>query len=77
MADLTLEKFREWLLDKDCPMDIIEVLGCVIGLFENDKKVEKVINSYIDDVDEMFSCTQKFYKVKDLVDEQFYTESEE
>ena len=72
-----LEKFREWLLDKDYPMDIIEVLGCIIGLFENDKDVEKIINSYIDDVDEMITCTQKFYKVKNLVDEQFYSGSEE
>lgn len=77
MADLKLEEFRKWILDNDYPMGMDELLGCIIGLFEDDKEVERVINNYISDFEEMFTCTQKFYKVKDLVDEQFYIGSEE
>ena len=44
---------------------------------EDDKEVSKVIGEYIDDYYKKCSCTEKFYKVKDLVDEEFYSESEE
>ena len=68
-----LNKFRERLLDKDYPLALDEILGEVQYLFEDDKEVFKVIDKYIDDVYVMFSCAEKFYKVKDLVDEQFYS----
>ena len=38
------------------------------------KKIKADIDKYIDDVYVMFSCAEKFYKVKDLVDEQFYSD---
>ena len=69
-----LNKFRERLLDKDYPLALDEILGEIQYLFEDDKEVFKVIDKYIDDVYVMFSCAEKFYKVKDLVDEQFYSE---
>ena len=69
-----LNKFRERLLDKDYPLALDEIWGEIQYLFEDDKEVFKVIDKYIDDVYVMFSCAEKFYKVKDLVDEQFYSE---
>ena len=69
-----LNKFRERLLDKDYPLALDEILGEIQYLFEDDKEVFKVIDKYIDDVYVMFSCAEKFYKVKDLVDEQFYSD---
>ena len=69
-----LNKFRERLLDKDYPLALDEILGEIQYLYEDDKEVFKVIDKYIDDVYVMFSCAEKFYKVKDLVDEQFYSE---
>ena len=69
-----LNKFRERLLDKDYPLALDEILGEIQYLFEDDKQVFKVIDKYIDDVYVMFSCAEKFYKVKDLVDEQFYSD---
>ena len=69
-----LNKFRERLLDKDYPLALEEILGEIQYLYEDDKKVFKVIDKYIDDVYVMFSCAEKFYKVKDLVDEQFYSD---
>ena len=69
-----LNKFRERLLDKDYPLALDEILGEIQYLYEDDKEVFKVIDKYIDDVYVMFSCAKKFYKVKDLVDEQFYSE---
>ena len=69
-----LNKFRERLLDKDYPLALDEILGEIQYLYEDDKEVFKVIDKYIDDVYVMFSCTEKFYKVKDLVDEQFYSD---
>ena len=69
-----LNKFREQLLDKDYPLALDEILGEIQYLYEDDKEVFKVIDKYIDDVYVMFSCAEKFYKVKDLVDEQFYSE---
>ena len=69
-----LNKFRERLLDKDYPLALDEILGEIQYLFEDDKEVFKVIDKYIDDVYVMFSCAKKFYKVKDLVDEQFYSD---
>ena len=68
-----LNKFRERLLDKDYPLALDEILGEIQYLYEDDKEVFKVIDKYIDDVYVMFSCAEKFYKVKDLVDEQFYS----
>ena len=69
-----LNKFRERLLDKDYPLALDEILGEIQYLYEDDKEVFKVIDKYIDDVYVMFSCTEKFYKVKDLIDEQFYSD---
>ena len=69
-----LNNFRERLLDKDYPLALDEILGEIQYLFEDDKEVFKVIDKYIDDVYVMFSCAEKFYKVKDLVDEQFYSD---
>ena len=68
----TLNQFEERLLDKDYPLALDEILGEIQYLYEDDKEVFKVIDKYIDDVYVMFSCAEKFYKVKDLVDEQFY-----
>ena len=72
-----LKDFREALLDKDYPLGIDEILSEVIYLFEDDADVEEVMEDYIDDYYKMWSCTEKFYKVKDLVDEQFYAISED
>ena len=69
-----LNKFRERLLDKDYPLALDEILGEIQYLYEDDKEVFKVIDKYIDDVYVMFTCAEKFYKVKDLVDEQFYSD---
>ena len=69
-----LEQFRTALLDNDYPLGLDELLGYVEYLYENDKEVSKVIRSYTNDFYKMFSCTEKFYKVKDLIDEEFYTE---
>ena len=69
-----LNKFRERLLDKDYPLALDEILGEIQYLYEDDKEVFKVIDTYIDDFYVMFNCAEKFYKVKDLVDEQFYAE---
>ena len=69
-----LNKFRERLLDKDYPLALDEILGEIQYLYEDDKEVFKVIDKYIDDVYVMSSCAEKFYKVKDLVDEQFYSD---
>lgn len=72
-----LKDFREALLDKDYSLGIDEILGQIEYLYEDDKEVSKVIDDYVDDYYKMCSCTQKFYKVKDLVDEQFYAISED
>ena len=69
-----LNNFKESLLDKDYPLALDEILGEIQYLFEGDKEVFKVIDKYIDDVYVMFSCAEKFHKVKDLVDEQFYSD---
>lgn len=68
-----LKDFREALLDKDYPLGIDEILGYVEYLYEDDKEVSKVIDEYVDDYYKMWSCTEKFYKVKDLIDEEFYS----
>lgn len=68
-----LKDFREALLDKDYPLGIDEILGYVEYLYEDDKEVSKVIDKYADDYYKMWSCTEKFYKIKDLVDEEFYS----
>ena len=73
-----LKDFREALLDKDYPLGIDEILvGYIEYLFEDDKEVSKVIGEYADDYNKMWSCAEKFYKVKDLVDEEFYSISED
>jgi hypothetical protein len=72
-----LKDFREALLDKDYPLGIDEILGYVEYLYEDDKEIKSVLHDYIDDYYKMWSCTKKFYKVKDLIDEQFYAISEE
>lgn len=64
-----LKGFREALLNKDYPLDIDEILGYVEYLYKDDKEVSKVIGEYIDDYNKMWSCREKFYRVKDLVDE--------
>lgn len=71
-----LKEFREWLLDEDYPMGLDEVLGQIEYLYEDDKEVSKVIHDYIDDYYKMWSCAEKFYKVKDLIDEEFYSQEE-
>ena len=71
-----IAQFRQMLLDKDYPLGLDELLGQIEWLYEDDAEVSKVIQTYIDDFYKMFSCAQKFYKVKDLVDEEFYTEIE-
>lgn len=72
-----LKEFRNLLLDKDYPLGMDEVLGEVQNLFEDDKEVCKILDTYIDGFYEMSECTDKFYKVKELVDEQFYTDMED
>ena len=72
-----LKRFRNLLLDKDYPLGMDEVLGEVQGLFEDDKEVCKILDTYIDGFYEMAECANKFYKVKELVDEQFYTDMED
>ena len=69
-----LKELRELLLDKDYPLGLDELLGQIEWLYEDDNEVSKVINTYIDDFYKMWSCAQKFYKIKDLVDEEFYSE---
>lgn len=71
-----LESFRKNIIDKDYPLGIDEILGEIEYLFEDDKEVSEVIQSYADDYYKMWSCAEKFYKVKDLIDEEFYTEQE-
>lgn len=71
-----IKELREMLLDKDYPLGLDELLGQIEWLYEDDKEVSKVIHTYIDDFYKMWSCTQKFYKVKDLIDEEFYSEVE-
>lgn len=73
IIDKVLE-LKNMLLNKDYPLDIDEILGQIEYLFEGDKEVSKVIDGYVEDYYTMFYCAQKFYKVKDLVDEQFYSE---
>ena len=69
-----LEELKNLLLDKDYPLGLDELLGQIEYIFEDDKEVSKVINIYIDDFYKMLSCAQKFYKIKDLIDEEFYSE---
>ena len=69
-----LEEFRTALLDNDYPLGLDELLGYVEYLFEGDKEVSKVIGSFTDDFYKMFSCAHKFYRVKELIDEEFYSE---
>lgn len=72
-----LKDFREALLDKDYPLGIDEILGYVEYLYEDDKEIKSVLHNNMDDYYKMWSCTEKFYKVKDLVDEEFYAISED
>lgn len=76
MIEYKLKEFREMLLDNDYPFGINEILVQIQYLFEDDKEVFKKMDSYIDDFNHMMFCAEKFYKVKDLVDEQFYSEEE-
>ena len=73
IIDKVLE-FKNMLLDKDCPLGIDEILKQIEFLFEDDKEISKVIDGYIEDYCTMFLYAQKFYKVKELVDEEFYNE---
>lgn len=68
-----LKEFREMLLDNDYPLGIDEILGQIQYIFEDDKEIFKKMDSYMDDFTRMWNCAEKFYKVKDLVDEQFYS----
>lgn len=72
-----LKDFRKALLDKDYPLGMDEILGYVEYLYEDDKEIKSVLRDYIDDYYKMWSCTEKFYKVKDLIDEQFYSGGED
>lgn len=76
MIEKKLIEFREMLLDEDYSLGIDEVLGYIQYLYEDDKEVKKRIDSYIDDYYKVLSCAYKFYKVKDLVDEEFYMEED-
>lgn len=69
-----LKEFREMLLDNDYPLGIDEILGQIQYLFEDDKEIYKKMDSYIEDFSEIWFCAEKFYKVKELVDQQFYSE---
>ena len=69
-----LKEFRQMLLDNDYPLGIDEILGQIQHLFEDDKEVYKKMDSYIEDFTKMLFCAEKFYKVKELVDQQFYSE---
>ena len=71
-----LKEFREMLLDNDYPLGIDEILGQIQYLFEDDKEIYKKMDSYMDDFTRMWYCAEKFYKVKELVDQQFYSEEE-
>ena len=53
------------------------LLGYVEYLYEDDKEIKSVLRDYIDDYYKMWSCAEKFYKVKDLIDEEFYSEGED
>lgn len=75
--EVKLAEFKNMLLDKDYPLGIDEILGQIEYLYEDDKEVSKVIGEYIDDYYKMWSCASKFYGVKDLVDEEFYSEEGE
>lgn len=75
IIDKVLE-LKKMLLDKDYPLGLDEILGQIEYLYEDDKEVSKVIHTYIDDFYKMLSCAEKFYKVKDLIDEEFYSEDE-
>ena len=72
-----LQHLKDSLLDKDYSLGMDEILGEIQYLFEDDKEVCKILDTYMDDFYKMFECCQKFYKVKDLVDEQFYTDTDE
>lgn len=76
MIEKKLIEFREILLDEDYSLGIDEVLGYIQYLYEDDKEVKKKIDSYIDDYYKALSCAHKFYKVRDLVDEEFYMEED-
>lgn len=72
-----LKEFRKMLLDNDYPLGLDELLGQIEWLYEGDEEVSRVIHTYIDDFYKMLSCAQKFYKIKDLIDEEFYSEVED
>ena len=71
-----LKELREMLLDKDYPLGLDELLGQIEWLYEGDEEVYEVMQFYINDFYKMFSYAQKFYKIKDLIDEEFYSEVE-
>ena len=72
-----LQEFKQALLDHDYPLGIDEILGYIEYLFEDNKEIKEIIHSYTDDYYKMWSCAEKFYRVKDLVDEEFYAISED
>jgi len=67
-----LKEFKDALLDKDYPLGLDEILGYIEYIFEDSKEIKQITDDYVKDYYEMWSCTEKFYKVKDLIDEQFY-----
>lgn len=72
-----IEEFKDMLLDADYPLGIDEILGQIEYIYEDNEEISKIIGEYIDDYYKMWSCTEKFYRVKDLIDEEFYSESKE
>lgn len=72
-----IEEFKDMLLDADYPLGIDEILGQIEYIYEDNEEISKIIGEYIDDYYKMWSCAEKFYRVKDLIDEEFYSESKE
>lgn len=72
-----IEEFKDMLLDTDYPLGIDEILGQIEYIYEDNEEISKIIGEYIDGYYKMLSCAEKFYRVKDLIDEEFYSESKE
>lgn len=72
-----LNEFRIALLDKDYPLELDEILGYIEYIYEDDKEVAKAIRIYTNDFYKLFSMGEKFYKIKHLIDEEFYSEVED
>ena len=68
-----LQEFKGMLLDEDYPLGLDEILGQIEYLFEDDKDakdISRILSNYVDDYYEMWSCAEKFNKIKDLINEE-------